>query len=214
MDWLERWKNGFIGWHQHKANMRMVKFLPTLNLKANDTVFVPLCGKSLDMIFLLEQDFKIIGVELSELAVEQFFTENNLSFKKHKIDDFVCWTGENIKIYCGNIFNLTTQQVLTVNAIYDRASLIALNKKMRQDYVRHLLGIMPEKIKWLLLTMNYPQSQKEGPPFAVAKEEVKKLFQECDYQLLEKIDDLKNEQKFREAQVDFLEKAVYLLQKN
>jgi thiopurine S-methyltransferase len=213
MDWLERWQTGFIGWHQHKANMRMVKFLPKLCLKVNDTVFVPLCGKTLDMIFFLEQGFKVIGVELSELAVEQFFKENKIVFKKDKVDGFILFSGENIKIYCGDVFNLTAQNLAKVNAVYDRASLIALNTNLRQSYVKHLLGIMPEKIKWLLLTMNYPQDQKEGPPFAVAQEEVKKLFKECQYQQLEKIDDLKNEKKFIEAKVDFLEKSTYLLTK-
>ena len=213
MDWLKRWQDGFIGWHQHKANMRMVKFLPKLDLNANDTVFVPLCGKSLDMIYLSEQGFKVIGVELSELAVEQFFSENELSFTKQKQDDFIVFTGKNIKIYCGDLFDLQPENLINIVAIYDRASLIALNEKMRFDYVKFLLGIIPEKIKWLLLTMNYPQSQKEGPPFAVAQEEVKKLFVDCKYQQLEVIDDLKNEQKFKEAKVDFLEKAVYLLQK-
>ena len=213
MDWLKRWQDGFIGWHQHKANMRMVKFLPKLDLNANDTVFVPLCGKSLDMIYLSEQGFKVIGVELSELAVEQFFSENELPFTKQKQDNFIVFTGENIKIYCGDLFDLQPENLINIVAIYDRASLIALNEKMRFDYVKYLLGIIPEKIKWLLLTMNYPQPQKEGPPFAVAQEEVKKLFVDCKYQQLEVIDDLKNEQKFKEAKVDFLEKAVYLLQK-
>lgn len=214
MDWLKRWQDGFIGWHQHKANMRMVKFLPKLALKHNDTVFVPLCGKSLDMIYLCNQGFKVVGVELSELAVEQFFNENKLSFKKTQTQDFIMFSGENIKIYCGDLFDLQAENLKNIVAVYDRASLIALNKKMRQDYVKDLLGIMPDEIKWLLLTMNYPQQQKEGPPFAVAEEEIKRLFQTCDYQQLEKIDDLENEQKFKEAKVDFLEKSVYLLQKN
>eukprot|EP00919_Chromeraceae_sp_WS-2016_P043268 GHVR01103348.1.p1 GENE.GHVR01103348.1~~GHVR01103348.1.p1 ORF type:complete len:217 (+),score=44.06 GHVR01103348.1:570-1220(+) len=216
MDWISRWQNGFIGWHEQQANLRLKKFIKNLNIKKGDVVFVPLCGKSLDMLFLLEQGFKVIGVELSELAVEGFFKENNIVFVKTELTDFSLYQADDIKIYCGDIFKLTNKMLEEISAIYDRASLIALDKPLRQKYVKHLLGIIPSCVEWLLLTMNYPQQQKDGPPFAVDKDEVEELFHHPTYSCLqlELINDLNNEQKFIEAKVDFLEKAVYLLRKN
>jgi len=191
----------------------MVKFLSKLQLNSNDTVFVPLCGKSLDMIYLLKHGFKIIGVELSELAIQDFFKENNLIFTKKNIDNFIVYEGENIQLYCGDVFNLNKTILKSIKGIYDRASLIALDEKTREKYCEFLLGIIPQNARWLLLTMDYPQAQKVGPPFAVSHREVKQLFNNCFCEQLEKIDDLQNEQKFIEAKVSFLEKAVYLLRK-
>ena len=79
-DWIQRWKDGSTGWHQDQVNSKLIEFIDWLNLKAGDSVFVPLCGKSHDMVYFLEQGYKIIGVELSALAVEQFFHENNLDY--------------------------------------------------------------------------------------------------------------------------------------
>ena len=213
-DWIQRWQEGKIGWHRAQVNSKLVEFITCLKLKQGDTVFVPLCGKSYDMVYLLEQGFKVIGVELSSLAIEQFFDENNLVFTISQTDQFTLYQGENITLYCGDYFALDKSVLKSVSAVYDRAALVALAVDLRAKYAQHLYSIISNDCRVLLLTLNYPQSQISGPPYAVDEDEVVSLFSkgfEC--QQLQCFDDIKNEPKFLRAGVDFIEKATYCLHK-
>ena len=105
-DWIQRWKDGETGWHSDKPNSKLIEFINYLELQVGDSVFVPLCGKTQDMLYLLEQGYRVIGVELSQLAVEQFFSENNLTYLLHKTNQFSVYQGENITLYCGDYFAL------------------------------------------------------------------------------------------------------------
>ncbi|MEO1916811.1 MAG: thiopurine S-methyltransferase, partial [Candidatus Thioglobus sp.] len=196
------------------VNSKLVEFITCLKLKQGDTVFVPLCGKSYDMVYLLEQGFKVIGVELSSLAIEQFFDENNLVFTINQIDQFTLYQSDNITLYCGDYFALDKSVLKSVSAVYDRAALVALAVDLRAKYAQHLYSIISNDCRVLLLTLNYPQSQISGPPFAVDEDEVVSLFSKgfkC--QQLQCFDDIKNEPKFLRAGVDFIQKATYCLHK-
>ena len=213
-DWISRWENNRIGWHADQINRQLIEYLDQLNLSPGDTIFVPLCGKTKDMLFLLENQINVIGVEMSSIAAEQFFSENNLSYSISNLDGFILYEGDGIKIYCGNYFDLEVNHLQEVKAVYDRASLIALDEALRQKYVKHLNDIIVEGVRILLLTLNYPQHQKSGPPFAVSRPEVDELFRgsfQC--RELDCINDIENEPMFQNLGVDFVEKAVYLLQK-
>lgn len=214
IDWIARWKNNEIGWHRQAVNSKLIEFIDCLHLNPGGRVFVPLCGKSQDMIFLLEQGFQVVGVELSQLAIEQFFEENKLSYSVNKDQQFICYQAENITLYCGNYFDLTKAHLEGICAVYDRAALVALNADLREKYAQHLYSIIAKDCRVLLLTLNYPQSQMSGPPFAVDQQEVMSLYNdgfEC--QQLQCFDDIKNEPKFLRAGVDFIEKATYCLRK-
>ncbi len=213
-DWISRWETNRIGWHAEQVNRHLVKYLDRFNLTTGETIFVPLCGKTNDMLFLLEQDIKVIGVELSDIAIKQFFSENKLDYALSKVDNFALYESAGIKLYCGDFFDLESNHLENVRAVYDRASLIALNEDLRQKYVKHLSDIIDFDARILLLTLNYPQHQRSGPPFAVSKKEVDQLFNgSFDFQELYCIDDIENEPMFQNLGVDFVEKAVYLLQK-
>lgn len=213
-NWLKRWDDNQIGWHKCYFNKRLVKFLPKLELQSNSTIFIPLCGKTLDILYILDKGYKVIAVELSELAVTDFFKENNIDFKVKKKNNFLVFKAKNLRIYCGDIFDLTKDELKNISAIYDRAAIIALSYELRQKYVEHLTGIITNQFKWLLLTMDYPQGQKDGPPYALNFAEIKTLFaKNFDLIQLESIEDLKNEPKFIASNVDFLKKETYLLTK-
>lgn len=212
MDWLKRWQDGATAWHKNNINARLVKHLPNCQLVDSATVFVPLCGKSLDMLYFLDNGYKVIGVELSDIAVLAFFRENNIVFNKNISDNFIIYSADNIVIYVGDYFKLTKEILADISFVYDRAALIALPAPLRIEYTKYLFKITPNNLTILLLTMNYPQHQLAGPPFAVAYDEVANLFNDyASYKQLECYDDIKNEQKF--AAVDFLEKASYLIHK-
>lgn len=212
--WIERWKNQKTGWHKSNYNTRLMRFSHNLISCDNPCVFIPLCGKSLDMIYLLKQGVKVIGVELSELAVKDFFIENQLNYTHDVLGNFMCYHAKNIDIFVGDFFNLTADMLVEVNGVYDRAALIALPQAIRQRYAQHLNNILPQSIKILLLTLAYQQSQKDGPPFSVDEIEILQLFSsQFKCTLLENINDLDNEPKFKELGLHFLEKITYLLEK-
>ncbi|WP_428087008.1 thiopurine S-methyltransferase [Candidatus Thioglobus sp.] len=213
-DWIKRWQEGKIGWHKKLPNSKLIEFITCLKLCKNSTIFVPLCGKSVDMLYLLEKGYRIIGVELSELAAEQFFKENELEYSIKKTDQFIIYYAPNIQIYCGDFFDLNAHDLKAVSAVYDRAALIALPADLRQEYTQHLYSIIQAGCRVLLLTLNYPQSQISGPPFAVNQAQVLSLYKNgFDCQLLQCFNDLENEPKFQRANVDFIEKATYCLHK-
>lgn len=213
-DWLARWENNKIGWHADSVNRSLIDYLELLELKPGDSVFVPLCGKSLDMIYLSEMGYLVIGVELSPVGVERFFDDNSLKYSVSEIDGFVLYQSERIKIYCGDYFTLNTKHLSNVSAVFDRASLIALELDLREKYAQHLTVIIPLDTRILLLTLIYPQYQMSGPPFSVSNSEVESLFSSAfKYRQLHCFNDIDNEPKFLRAGVDYVQNAAYLLQK-
>jgi thiopurine S-methyltransferase len=214
MDWLARWQNNKIGWHANAVNRSLVDYFELLELAPGASVFVPLCGKSIDMIYLSEMGYSVIGVELSSVGVKQFFADNNLQYSVCEVDDFVLYQSDRIKVYCGDYFKLTAKRLSGVSAVYDRASLIALDLNLREKYAQHLAVIIPLDARILLLTLIYPQHQMSGPPFSVSNSEVESLFSSAfNYRQLHCFNDIDNEPKFLRAGVDYVENAAYLLQK-
>ena len=213
-DWLARWQDNKIGWHVDVVNQSLVDYLELLELEPGDNVFVPLCGKSIDLIYLSEMGYSVIGVELSPVGVVQFFVDNNLQYVVSEVDGFSLYQSERIKIYCGDYFNLNAGHLLSVSAVFDRASLIALELDLREKYTVHLAAIIPFDARILLLTLIYPQHQMSGPPFSVSDLEVESLFSSAfKYRQLHCFNDIENEPKFLRAGVDYVENAAYLLQK-
>jgi len=213
-DWHSRWKSNKIGWHADQVNQNLIEYFSKLNLVDGDKIFVPLCGKSVDMLYLLQRGLKVVGVEMSEIAAKQFFSDNKLEYSVSKVDDLILYEGDGIQIFCGDFFTLKAKHLVGVKAVYDRASLIALDKALRQKYVNHLNDIISKDVRVLLLTLNYPKHQRVDPPFAVSKSEVNSLYGgsfQC--QELQNISDIENEPMFLLQGVDFVEKAVYCLQK-
>lgn len=206
MDWLQRWQENKIGWHKNEINARLIKFLPQLNLNVGGTIFVPLCGKSLDMLYLAEQGFKVVGVEISKKAIIDFFTENNIPYQQQN-DNFI---SENISIINKSFFELTATDLSGVKAVYDRASLVALDKPTRQTYAQHLAAIT-QKCPILLLTLDYEQDKLAGPPFAVSPDEVGELFSDYQITQLESFNDIANETKFISSGLKVINKDSYYL---
>ena len=213
-NWLEFWENNEINWHSDVVTQELEEYLGLLKLEPGDKVFFPLCGKSLDMTYILNQGFSVIGVELSEIGIKQFFHENGLDFTISQVGEFDLYSAKNIEIYCGDFFSLTSKHLYGVKAVFDRKSLIALDRNLRQKYVKHLNDIISLGVRILLITLHYPQHQMSGPPFSVDKSEVESLFSMAfKYQELKSFEDIENGLKLVRAGVDYIENAAYCLQK-
>jgi len=213
-NWLEFWKNNETNWHSDVVTQELEEYLGLLKLEPGDKVFFPLCGKSLDMTYILNQGFSVIGVELSEIGIKQFFHENGLDFTISQVGEFDLYSAKNIEIYCGDFFSLTSKHLCDVKAVFDRKSLIALDRNLRQKYVKHLNDIISLDVRILLITLYYPQRQMSGPPFSVGKSEVESLFSMAfNYQELKSFQDIENGSKLTRSGVDYIENAAYCLQK-
>ncbi len=146
------WRNDQTDFHQQQVNPLLTRFWPSLNLKKPGCIFVPLCGKSLDLIWLAQQGYNVVGVELSPVAAKAFFEENKLTPHKSKNGEFVVWESGQIKILCGDFFRLTLSDLGEIDVVYDRAALTALPESLRTHYVAHLSAIVPPACSIFLLT--------------------------------------------------------------
>ena len=212
--WHERWKANQIGFHQAEYHPALATFWSQLKLSKGSKVLVPLCGKSLDMLWLLEQGHLVKGVELSELALDAFFAENQLSCVKTQSTHFTHCSADELELLCGDFFKLTKENLADISAIYDRASLIALPTPMRTAYTSQLTALAPVGTKMMLVTLSYPQDQMQGPPFSVEENEVSAHFaQQWQINRVESKDVLSGNARFQQQGIRHLKETVYLLER-
>jgi len=174
--WLQCWRDRQTDFHQKTVNRFLTRFWPSLALAHGSRVFVPLCGKSLDMLWLADQGHEVIGVELSPVAVQAFFRENRLRPAKRKIGKFTLWQHGRVSILCGDYFSLTKADIGKIDTVYDRAALTALPEDIRRLYVTHLKNIMPATAQVFLLTN---EDAEEDEPLIQAlgvAEEIESLY--------------------------------------
>ncbi|MFC0152258.1 thiopurine S-methyltransferase [Xanthomonas dyei] len=213
--WLQRWQDGQTGFHQDEVMPLLQKHWPALQLPRAACVLVPLCGKTLDMHWLAAQGHRVLGVELSPLAVTQFFDEANLQPQRHTSSAGEHFVAGPIEIICGDAFALDASVLADCTAVYDRAALVALPADLRRRYLQTTYARLPAMCRGLLITLDYPQAEKAGPPFAVDTSEVQTLFQaQWQVQQLEQRDILEQEPRFRADGVTALYTAVYRLQRS
>jgi thiopurine S-methyltransferase len=170
--WHNRWFTNQIGFHEPTANPLLVKHLDKLNLPKGSRLFLPLCGKTLDIGWLVKQGYQVVGCELSKLAVDQLFKELKIVPNIKRIGAIDHYRTTNIDVFTGDIFDVTPALLGKVDAIYDRAALVALPPDMRKRYTKHLIEIT-HCAPQLLICFEYDQSLVEGPPFSVVADEVK-----------------------------------------
>ena len=211
--WRKVWQEGRLGFHQEKVNSHLTEFFPLSKPKPGSTVFVPLAGKSKDLLWIRDQGVEVLAVELSRIAVEAFFEEAGLSPNVEKDPPFERWSAEGITFLCGDFFALTDQHLNGVDEFYDRASLIALPPEMRAQYVQHLGKILPAGVPGLLITVEYPQGEMNGPPFSVGEDEVRKLFAD-EFSVQRNLsEDILERTRFRERLSELMEK-VFVMRRN
>jgi len=169
--WHNKWEINQIGFHQDETNPLLIKHLDQLGLKKGDRIFIPLCGKTVDIAWLLSEGYQVAGAELSELAIKQLFEALGVTPEISEAGSLIHYHAENIDIYVGDIFDLSAEQLGQVDAIFDRAALVALPPEMRKRYASHLVDIT-ENASQLLICFEYDQSVMKGPPFSIVPVEV------------------------------------------
>ena len=173
--WHQLWESNDIGFHQRAVNPLLAECFNTLSLADSSRLFIPLCGKTLDIAWLLSKGYRVAGAELNKPAVEQLFSELGVEPRVSKLGKLDCYSAENIDIFVGDIFDLSAEVLGDVDAIYDRAALVALPEAMRKNYRDHILeitNIAPQ----LLLTFEYDQTVMQGPPFSISANDIKRYY--------------------------------------
>lgn len=212
--WLERWREGRTGWHHDRVQPLLETHWPALELAPDARVLVPLAGKSLDMIWLASRGHRVLGVELSPLAIEELFRENHLDPVVRDRPDGKHFSAGRIEMICADVMTLDAATLGDCAAVYDRAALIALPPAMRRRYVETVYARLPSECRGLLITLEYPQAEHPGPPFAVSESEVHALLDVTwSVARLERRDVLASEPRFSAQGVTALNTTVYRLQR-
>lgn len=179
--WHDKWHRNEIGFHNSEAHPLLVKYLDELKLAEGGRIFLPLCGKTLDIAYLLAQGYRVAGAELSELAIQQLFEQLGVEPRIESFGSLTCYRGDGLDIFVGDIFELDAERLGPVDAVYDRAALVALPDSMRGQYTSHLVSIT-DVAPQLLIAFEYDQAQLAGPPFCVSAQEVERRYSDA-YQL-------------------------------
>jgi len=191
--WQKRWQEGRIGFNQSTVNPLLIAHFNRLNLPTGSRVFVPLCGKSIDMVWLATQGYDVVGIELVETAVQEFFAKQNIEptiYQQADNPTIKCYqsqlSGQTITLWVANIFALTAKDVGSIDAVYDKAALIALPTDMRVRYSEQVRKLSSDTSKadgannditpQLLLTLNYDQRKKNGPPFSINADQLERYY--------------------------------------
>lgn len=212
--WHQRWRENRIGFHQETPTPLLLGHWSALALAPGSRVFVPLAGKSLDLVWLAARGHRVLGVELSPLAVAQFFAEHGLTPQVHDSRYGRRYRAGEIELICGDVFGLDADVLSDCAAVYDRAALIALPPLLRRRYVGELHALLPAGCRGLLITLEYPQHEKQGPPFAVPESEVRELYgRDWRVETLERRDILAQQPGFVADGVSALETVAYRLSK-
>lgn len=212
--WTERWQRRDIGFHQPHIHEQLEKFWPTLGLPFASTVFVPLAGKSRDMVWLATQGHRVLGVELSEIAVREFFKDGGQVPDVATEGPFDVFSAGPFNLYRGDFFEISAEAIKDAVAIYDRAALIALTPELRARYARKLAEIAPPKAVIFLIAIEYPDGEISGPPFSVSREEVERLYGDAfTIEVLEARDGLAGSGNLKRRGVTKLLETAYLLRR-
>jgi thiopurine S-methyltransferase len=174
--WLDRWRTAQIGFHQASVDRHLKAYWPLLELPASSPVFVPLCGKSLDLMWLRERGHSVKGVELSPVALESFFMEQGIPARRRVLSSFDVYEADGFTLFCGDYFKLTPALLGSVSAVYDRAALISWTPAAREAYVKQLTGLTRPGTQMLLIVVEFPPEQMKGPPFPLTRDAIDDLY--------------------------------------
>ena len=208
--WHDRWRTAQIGFHRSSVDDNLIRHWRDLTLPKAARVLVPLCGKSLDLLWLRDQGHAAVGIELSDIALQAFFVENGVAARRRALPHFDLYEAEDLECYRGDLFELTPERLGKVAAVYDRASLVSWAPEQRGRYVEHLRALTATDTQTLLITLEYAQAEMKGPPFSVDSAEVHRLYsRRHSIQELARRDVLGDEPRMRARGVSSLTEVCY-----
>lgn len=208
--WIERWQKGDIGFHRDSPHSSLDSHWNDLSVPSSGTVFVPLCGKSLDLTWFAHKGHRVIGIELSPLAIADFFESQNLTPETRQSGEFSVHVAGPYELWCGDLFALPHEALAGISAVYDRASLVALPPKMQKDYADWLAANIADA-PILIVGLAYDEAEMNGPPFSIPQSRVRELLSEhFDLEVLSDTDVMAANDGLRKRGLTGLQETVYL----
>nr|XP_038029949.1 thiopurine S-methyltransferase isoform X2 [Anas platyrhynchos] len=190
-EWLHKWETGTAAFHKEHGHPLLEKYLDVLlSGRSGLRIFFPLCGKAVDMKRLADLGHSIVGVDISEQALKEFFADQGLSYCEEPVPGIagakkLQSTSGNICLYCCSIYDLSS-------------------------YASLMISLMEKNSSYLLVTVLYDPNKHKGPPFYVPESEVKSLFgNHCEIKLLEKVSDFS--ERHRRWGLDYFLEVLYIL---
>lgn len=223
--WKARWDRQHIGFHLEDFNPNLIAHSsqwldsssPDADLPLSNTrVLVPLCGKARDMRWLADRGATVTGIEFVETAARTFFAEQDLPFVEERLNRakaLVCAAaGVNLRVLVADFFALEPSEVGAVDAVYDRAALVAVEPRTRSAYADQLAKLTRRAARLLLITIEHDIGS--GPPFSVTKADVQSLLGETFApRLVADVDLLPTESHFRQRGASYCREQVWLGQR-
>ena len=211
--WDNCWQRESQPFHLAEAHTFLVKYVQQL-FSAEHRVFVPLSGKSLDLLFLAEQGFYPVGVEFNPKAINRFIEENQLEFSPKTFSaanghELVRYHNDAMEVWLADFFDITDEHIGKFKQVYDRAAFIALPESMRKDYARHLKSLLTDNATILLVTMDYDPDEMSGPPFHINHEEIQRQFPEGRVEELCRCSLLDSHPRWKELELSRLDEVLY-----
>ena len=209
--WQQRWSDGQTGFHLNDTHPDLHAFLPQLNLNIGDTVFVPLCGKTLDIGYLLAKGYRVVAVEMVEYAVKQLFNQLSMTPDIYQWKQGVCYRASGLTVYVGDYFDLRAKECSEACAVYDRAAMLAIPHKLQAQYCRHLSEIT-DHAKQLVITVEFDQDKVDGPPFTLSEKDIRRYYGES-YHIsrLNEVETIKEEARFEAMGLSSFMRRTYFL---
>ena len=210
--WEQRWQQNQTGFHLNEINPYLREHWHSVTNGSTGQVFVPLCGKSLDLLWLQQQHHRVIGVECSELAVNAFFKEQAIDYETDNDAGFTVYHSDGLSIYQGDYFQLDAADLKDVSLVYDRAALVAMPEQMRKAYVDTMIRLLPPSVSIMLVALEYNQSLMSGPPFSVTEDEIRELYgAHFNIEKIHQFDIIQQQGRFRDRGLDSMIESVYKL---
>jgi thiopurine S-methyltransferase len=208
--WHKCWERNALGFHQSDVHPLLSQYFKKLSLPSDKHVFVPLCGKTLDMAYLA-QFMQVTGNELSEIACRDFFIDNSIAFEKQTLGDFEQFYCPQLSLLQGDFFKLSADAIDSLDWIYDRAALIALPTAMQQRYANHLKTFFSSGTRLFLVTVEFPKAQLSGPPFSITETDVQSLFSGFNIECIATHEIKEKQFAQRTFDVDYLTEKLYII---
>lgn len=174
--WTSRWRKNKIGFHMDRVYPPLKSYWPRLSLPDQPVVLVPLSGKSLDLQWLWEQGCHVIGVEISDVAVQTFLDTHSFEYREDRRGDFKRYRTERLDLWQGDFMKMQNSYIREPDLVYDKAALVALPEDKRRLYVQTIRQLVGPGSQMLISSFNYPQDEMNGPPFSVPMSEIKRHY--------------------------------------
>lgn len=175
--WHSKWEKREIAFHEGSPNKLLTKHFDSMQLDPKSRIFVPLCGKTRDIGWFLERGHRVAGAELNESAVKELFEELDVTPKVTARGPLKHYSADELEVFVGNVFDLSSEYLGAVDAVYDRAAMVALPQDMRARYAAHLVRLTHSAPQFVI-TFSYDQSKMSGPPFSVPHDELEGNYTE------------------------------------